>query len=1248
MTVRWARHTWLVILLIALAFPARAQAPDTQASDLALPDATLDEAQPDQPKPPPRPVFDWRPINHQNYLIIRAGNYETALPYVENGLKSCPDAIDAREAALCEAIFSENRAEIREHMGDLAGAEADLKVLIDRRADVLPPLDPLNAGARYTRSVFYFRHGRRAEEIEDLLAVEKIYRTLGPEKRSSVAAIETRRAQALQALGRNAEAVPLLQDAYGVERESKGPTDTSTLVTANNLFASLRLQGFTGAAFTLADDVLRSDQADQYDPVQRAMLAAAFAMDADSRPRQAAALRYAEAALTALEATNTASPDAMFGLLRGLARVHLLAGHADASVAMALRALAIASQTWGANSVAVSKALRDEANAEAARGDYDIALTHLADAAASLGAPAFAIDRAQIEVERGKILSQAGRDHDAVTSHQAMAATVRDSDLSRAVKAVILSLIGQDIERISAIYALPTCEQARQLGEGAAGLSLDYVIGAETCTGLGLIAMDRPAEALQMAERARQALWGAVARQSGVEPSLWWQNRVLLVQTRALLALKRNDEALVALREKLAVDKRYDPVVEADTWGSLASLQRIMGRYAEADDSVSHGLAALGETGFEVSRALLLQQRALAYMASNRAAAAVGVYETILILRSAGSDQYAVGATERDLAAAFTRAGRPGDAGAHLDKAIDTFRALGPSRLNDLRLALETRITDASQQNDQERLETATREILPLYAPDSGDALAARAILANVLDRKAQRAEADGLRAEAVRISTQRFGANSTETIRTRLNGLYWLRISGRMVEAQAFSRDCFTLSETVETMKLACLIAAAETDMQEGAFRDAAGAGDQAIAEIEDHWDRYSNYLQETIMQRARAAAAMGDVAGVIRFYDRVHDLARHDGSGRGWIDATFVRLLLQAGEPGNAQTIQSRVLADAKQANDTALAVAILVQQADHLIDIGDASHVDALWAPVLPDLGGKPSANRVYVLESLGRAAVAQGRDETAARLFQDAAETAGTVFGIGSQEYRTALVDRAVTLARLGRIDEAEGAVQPLTQDPCPAAALAHTDAEMQIALEADDMVAAVQHARIALAMTEAAYGARTPMTVAARLDLAEIEMMAGQNVDRTGLADTAALLLQQQPGWQSQIRIARLEGMMALREHNPAAAEESFVAVESMVLDHKGHDSLDVARARANRAAVRLAAGDAPGADVLFRQALDLAAPKGDWRNAVWAHIAMEAATAAEQAGDPDRSSQLRRDAASVIPTVTAHTTHRWL
>lgn len=1236
------------MLLIALAAPARAQAPDAQASDLALPDATPDEAQPEQPKPPPRPVFDWRPINHQNFLIIQAGNYETALPYVENGLKSCPDAIDAREAALCEAIFSENRAEIREHMGDLAGAEADLKVYIDRRAAVLPPLDPLNAGARYSRSVFYFRHGRRAEEIEDLLVVEKIYRTLGPDKRSSVVAIETRRAQALQALGRNAEAVPLLQDAYGMERESKGPTDTSTLVTANNLFTSLRLQGFTGAAFTLADDVLRSDQADQYDAVQRAVLAAAFAMDADSRPRQAAALGYAEAALSALEATKTAYPDAMFGLLRGLARLHLQTGHADASVTMALRALAIASQTWGPNSVAVSKALRDEANAEAERGDYDIASTHLTDAAASLAAPGFAIDRAQIEVERGKILSKAGRDHDAVTSHQAMAATVRDSDLSRAVKTVILSLIGQDIERISAIYALPTCEQATQLAEGAVGLSLDYVIGAETCTGLGLIAMDRPAEALQMAERARQALWGAVARQSGVEPSLWWQNRVLLVQSRALLALKRNDEALVVLQEKLALDKRYDPVVEADTWGVLSSVQRSMGRYADADDSVSDGLAALGETGYDVSRALLLQQRALAYMASNQAAAAVGVYETILTLHKSGSDQFLIGATERDLAAAFTQAGRPSDAGAHLDAAIDIFRAFGPSRQNDLRGVLETRITNATQQNDQERLETATREILPLYAPDSGDALAARSILANVLDGKAQRADADGLRAEAVRINTQRFGANSTETVRTRLNGLYWLRISGRMVEAQAFSRDCFTLAETVESMKLACLIAAAETDMQEGAFRDAAGAGDQAIAEIEDHWDRYSSFLQETIMQRARAAAAMGDVAGVIRLYDRVHDLARHDGSGRGWIDATFVRLLLEAGEPGNAETIQTRVLADAKKANDTALIVAIMMQKAEHQVDIGNAGHVDALWEPVVPDLGNKPSANRVHVLESLGRAAAAQGRDEAAAELFQDAAQTAGTVFGIGSQVYRTPLVERAMALARLGRINEAERAVQPLTQDPCPAAALAHTEAEMQIALEADDMVAAVQNARIALALTETAYGAQTPVTATARLDLAQIEMLAGQAIDRAMVADATAVLLQQQPGWQSQIRIARLQGMMTLREHDLAAAEASFVAVERMILEHKGPDSLDVARARASRATVRLEAGDAQGADVLFRQALDLAAPKGDWRNALWAHIAMEAATAAERAGDPDRSSKLRRDAASVVPTVTAHTTNRWL
>jgi hypothetical protein len=134
----------------------------------------------------------------------------------------------------------------------------------------------------------------------------------------------------------------------------------------------------------------------------------------------------------------------------------------------------------------------------------------------------------------------------------------------------------------------------------------------------------------------------------------------------------------------------------------------------------------------------------------------------------------------------LSRNNRTADAGRYLDKAIDIFRDLGPTGISHLRSALDKRITNANQQNDADRMESATREILSLYAPGSGEAVAARSLLANAQDRKAKRPEADALRAEAVAIETKRFGANSAEVMHTRLNGLYWLRASGRVAEAQA------------------------------------------------------------------------------------------------------------------------------------------------------------------------------------------------------------------------------------------------------------------------------------------------------------------------------------------------------------------------------------------------------------------------------------------------------------------------------
>jgi hypothetical protein len=145
-----------------------------------------------------------------------------------------------------------------------------------------------------------------------------------------------------------------------------------------------------------------------------------------------------------------------------------------------------------------------------------------------------------------------------------------------------------------------------------------------------------------------------------------------------------------------------------------------------------------------------------------------------------------------------------------------------------------------------------------------------------------------------------------------------------------------------------------------------------------------------------------------------------------------------------------------------------------------------------------------------------------------------------------------------------------------------------------------------------------------------------------------MTDAIGSLLTQQPGWQAQIRVARLLGLLALATHRLDVADATFADVEKRLMQHKGARSLEIARARADRAEVRLEAGDAAGADHLFNEALMLASPDGVWRNAIWAQIASRAATAAERTGDMARAEQLRRDADGLLPAIAAHAIQRWL
>jgi hypothetical protein len=1199
----------------------------------------------DPPSAPP--PFNWRSVNHQTAVMIRMGSYDTALSYVENALVSCPRAVDAREAALCEAIFSENRARIREVHGDIAGAETDMRTLVDRRASVLPPLDPMNEEAHFWRALFYQRQGRRAEEAADLLAAETIARAGGPAKRADVVNYATRRAQALTALGRYDEALPLYQDAYAIERDTLGPGATSTLVVASNLFDALIGRGFTDSAFALADPILSAGNVDSYDPVQRGRLTGQYALNANSAARRAQALRQGEPALAALAAVKDPDADALTTLLRGLSRAAVAIGDPAKGAEYARRARETIAKAQGENTYGVSLALRDESVAEAARGDQPAALDRLNRALAILTAPGWALARAEAEVERGKILVRMERRDDAIESHVAMIRAVSDGDSAPSMKAAVLALLGDDLRMLDSYTdAGPACETALSLAKGLTDLSAFYVVRAELCTGWARLRQNDANEALNAAARAKAALWGTLARQSGVEPSLAWQQSVLALRIEALRTLKRFDEAAVVFREKIAVDKRFDPGSEAVTWNDLAALQRQAGTYADADDSITQGLAALGADGSEARRAALLENRALIDLAQKRPADAADVYETVLALRKAGADRLKIGLAEKDLATALGQAGKPADAGMHMDVAIGIFEGLAPKPYDSLRAALNWRITNADQLHDWLRLEAALREILPYYKDESREAASYLLALAGLMDRQARRAEADALRAEAVSRTSTRFGADSAEAMYAQINGLAWLRAQGRYVEADAIARRCGGLSETIEILKLTCLSIRAENAIEAGAYRTGSEFSEQAITYIEDHWDANGKFMLDALFRAARAAAGMGDVAGLIRRYDRIHDLSSRQGTGRAWVDDSYVRMLLQAGNPASAPAVLQRVLDEARKAGDTALIVSATGQLADRANGRGAGKEAVALWAPVLPLLGEGPSAARVALLDSLARAHAAMARFDDAAKLYGEAAGISRALDGPGAPDVARLLASQAVVLARLGRVDDAEAVLRPLSDDPSPQSALTREMAERQIAQEAFDPIASVQHARIVLEQTRLAYGEDSVAAADARLDMIAAEMGADRYVDGAAMEVALGVLEAEQPGWQTALRAGRMRAMLALRQHRFKEAGDDFARVEGLIAEHQGADQIALASVRSDRAAVRLEGGDVAGADALLRQAL--AAPNGDWHNSTWAGIASEAAAVADRMGEADRAARLRLDSESLVPTAHAGATHRWL
>jgi tetratricopeptide (TPR) repeat protein len=186
------------------------------------------------------PPFDWRPPNREAAAMLRAGSDDKAATIIDDALTSCPRAANPQEVALCTAIFTENRAIVLEHRGDLAGAEAGFKTCLSVRQSVLPPSDPLVGQAQFWLALFYERHGRSAEEIEALLAAESIARARGPQHRPEVIGLTARRARALTGLGRNADALPLYQDTYPSSSDQFGPRSKEALTALNNLVQRFR------------------------------------------------------------------------------------------------------------------------------------------------------------------------------------------------------------------------------------------------------------------------------------------------------------------------------------------------------------------------------------------------------------------------------------------------------------------------------------------------------------------------------------------------------------------------------------------------------------------------------------------------------------------------------------------------------------------------------------------------------------------------------------------------------------------------------------------------------------------------------------------------------------------------------------------------------------------------------------------------------------------------------------------------
>lgn len=872
------------------------------------------------------------------------------------------------------------------------------------------------------------------------------------------------------------------------------------------------------------------------------------------------------------------------------------------------------------------------------------------EAEAISGSPQFAFTRVQIEVELGKMQSRAGRGSDAVADHLALIDSPLVADAVPATKAAMLALLGEDLVRLEAFEpAAKVCGQATELAAHQTGVVKDYVVKALLCSGGAALALGRPNDALDAANRAQTALWANVI--APAEPNRITEIFVIDLRARALRDSGRNSEALPAYREELALAHKVgDTGSEGAAWSQIAYVQRQMGLNKEADESCVAGLAVLGSDGVARPRANLLNTRALLAATSGRQADAVLLFESSLALRRTEdvTEPLAIASGERDLADTLSVLGRYGQAGRHMDTAIDGYRALGDKRRPFLVVALNRRASIAVAAGDPQRAESALRELLPLQDPTGDDAVKTRLDLADLLDNQTHREDAATLRAEALSVATARHGANSAAVMRVHLSVLASLRTSGRMAEAELAAWQCVDRAKALHDVLLPCLAARAETALAAGSVRVAVEVSAQALVEAETHWTRDGATLVQVLTLQARAESALGDVDAVLRLYDRIHGLTAEQGVGRGWTDFAEGRLLTQAGEPTVGPAMLWLALKQAKQLHNASLAIAATGALVEPLEAAGKGQEAVVLWEAILPLLSDDVPAQRVTVLEGLGVAAAGMAQYQDAVRLFGEAVSLSRRVVGAGSPAYGQVVLAWAGALIKAGEPDKAEGALHLLDSDTSPAMQRLHTIGTMQLALASNDPVAAIMLARITMEQARVTFGPDSIGAAYARVNLIEALLAVGRHVDAADLEAALRVIQAENPSWHAAYQAARLRGQLAAQTGRLDDAAASYLRAELLATTYEGPGSLAAATQRANRAGVRLRAGKADEADTLFRQALAMAAPDGHWRNTVWGGIAEAAAVAAERVGDVPRAIRLRRDADGLEPPVTARVTVRWL